>query len=65
MHPSNLASKEIVDYFVNQLEPTTRNIVNRLKWAAMTAILEGSERISIDVLKRSDFLPDLSLVYEQ
>lgn len=65
MYPSNLASKEIVDYFVNQLEPTTRNIVNRLKWAAMTAILEGSERISIDVLERSDFLPDLSSVYEQ
>lgn len=43
--PSNLASKEIVEFISTSLDPTTRNIVNRLKWAAMLAIMEGTEKI--------------------
>lgn len=62
--PSNLASREIVTYLTKKLEPTTRNIINRLKWAAMTAVVEGAECITLDILDRSETLPDLLSVYE-
>jgi hypothetical protein len=62
--PSNLASKEIVNFLTTQIDPTTRNITHRIKWAAMSAILEGAERISVDILQRTNHLPDLTPAYE-
>jgi len=62
--PSNLASKEIIQFLSTSLDPTTRNIVNRLKWAAMLAIIEGTERIECDNLDRAHYLPDITKAYE-
>jgi hypothetical protein len=62
--PSNLASKEIIQFLSTSLDPTTRNIVNRLKWAAMLAIIEGTERIECDNLDRALYLPDITKAYE-
>lgn len=62
--PSNLASKEIIQFLSTALDPTTRNIVNRLKWAAMLAIIEGTERIECDNLDRAHYLPDITKAYE-
>jgi hypothetical protein len=62
--PSNLASKEIVHFLSTSLDPTTRNIVNRLKWAAMLAIIEGTEKIQCDNLDRASYLPDITQAYE-
>lgn len=62
--PSNLASKDIVNFFASMVEPTTRNVINRIKFAAMNAILDGSERIDVDILKHSVHIPDLSSIYE-
>lgn len=62
--PSNLASKEIVHFFSTTLELTTRNIVNRLKWAAMLAIIDGTEKIQVENLTTATSVPDLTGVYE-
>ena len=63
-HPSNLSSRSFIDFFTASLEPTTRNIVNRLKWAAMSSILNGTERILIDTLEKATSLPDLTGEYD-
>ncbi|WP_330566025.1 TniB family NTP-binding protein [Pseudomonas yamanorum] len=63
--PSNLASKEIVHFLSTTLELTTRNIVNRLKWAAMLAIIDGTEKIQVENLTTATSVPDLTGVYEK
>jgi len=62
--PSNLASKEFVNFFSSKTDSTTRNIVNRLKWAAMATIIEGKEKIEIESLEKASSLPDLLSIYE-
>lgn len=62
-YPSHLASQEIVQFLLTSFEATTRNIVNRLKWAAMLAIIEGTEKVDLDNLARANFLPDITEAY--
>ncbi|VVP87734.1 TniB family NTP-binding protein [Pseudomonas fluorescens] len=62
--PSNLASKEIVQFLSTTLELTTRNIVNRLKWAALQAITDGTEKIQLENLTNATSIPDLTSIYE-
>lgn len=62
--PSNLASRDIMNFLTAKIESTTRNVVNRLKWAAMLAIVEGTEKIDLDNLGRANTLPDILSVYE-
>jgi chromosomal replication initiation ATPase DnaA len=61
--PSNLASQEIVHFFLTSFDPTTRQIVNRLKWATMLALLEGTEKIELDNLTRANLIPDITEAY--
>lgn len=62
--PSNLAGRDIVNYLAGGIESTTRNVINRLKWAAMLAIIEGTEKIDLDNLGRASTLPDILSAYE-
>lgn len=62
---SGLGSQDFIDFFTKQMTPTTRNIVNRIRWAAMLAIITGTEKISIDLLKSATSIPDLTSIYEK
>ncbi|SDI51991.1 TniB family NTP-binding protein [Pseudomonas panipatensis] len=51
-HPSNLASESIVKFLVQASEGVLDNMVKIISHAAILAILERKERISMDLLSR-------------
>jgi len=54
-NPSNVASDEIASYLLQESGGILGDIVLGLKEAAVNAILDGTERITINHLKRSTF----------
>jgi hypothetical protein len=57
---SNLGSKPVVKFLTSNTICTTREIVKRVSWGAMYALLDGSENITIDHLRSAVFLPDVT-----
>jgi hypothetical protein len=61
---SSLASKEIVKFLTNNTICTTREIVQRISWGAMYALLDGQEMIELEHLRSAVFLPDVTEALE-
>jgi hypothetical protein len=55
--PSNLSAPANLSYLAKVGGGVIGNIVNRIKNAALTALVEGSSRITTDILKRAESRP--------
>ena len=53
--PSGLSSAELAPYILKQSNGVLADIVLAVKSAARLAVLDGSEKVTIDLLKRSSF----------
>lgn len=58
--PSHLHSKEIVTFLINNTLHTTRDIVKRISWGAIYALINGDEFITVEHLREASNFPNLT-----